>query len=171
MGPYECVLTTSNSIKSPLRISILFFGLTNFFYQLQGASYFSKIDLRSEYHQFRVRSKDIPKMEFRTRYDHYEFLVMSFGLTNAPAAFMDRMNKVFRIYLDSFVIVFIVDILVYSKNEGDHMNHFNVVMQVFKEHQLFAKYTKCEFWLRSVTFLGHIISSEIVEVDPRKTEV
>ena len=95
---------------------------------------------------------------------------MSFRLTNAPTTFMDLMNRVFRNYLDSFVIVFINNILVYLKNEGDHMNHLRVVLQVLKENQLFAMYCKCEFWLRSVTFLGHIISSEGVEVDPRKTE-
>ena len=95
---------------------------------------------------------------------------MSFGLTNAPAVFMDLMNRVFRNYLDSFVIIFIGDILVYSKSEGDHMNYLTVVLQVLKEHQLFSKYSKCEFWLRSMTFLCHIISSEVVEIDPSKTE-
>ena len=99
-------------------------------------------------------------MAFWTRYGHYEFLVMSFGLTNALAAFMDLMNSVSQNYLDSFVIFFIDDILVYSKNEGDHMGHLRVVLQTLKGHQLFAKYIKCEFWLRSVTFLGHIISRE-----------
>ena len=114
--------------------------------------------------------EDIQKIAFRTIYGHYEFLVMSFGLTNAPTAFMDLMKRVFQNYLDSFVIVFIDDILVYSKNVGDHMNHLRLVLQVLKEHQLFAKYSKCEFWLRSVKFLGHIISSEGVKVDPKKTE-
>ena len=109
-------------------------------------------------------------MAFRTIYDHYDFLIVSFGITNAPTTFMDLMNRVFQSYLDSFVIVFIDGILVYSRNKDDHMNHLRVVLDVLKEHQLFAKYSKCEFWLRSVTFLGHIISSEGVEVDPRKTE-
>ena len=95
---------------------------------------------------------------------------MSFGLTNAPVTFMDLMNRVFRSYQDSFVIVFIDDILVYSENEGDHMDHLRVVLQVLKENQLFGKYRKCEFWLSSVAFLSHIISSEAVEIDPRKTE-
>ena len=95
-----------------------------------------------------MRGENKQKMAFRTRYGHYEFLVMSFGLTNSPAVFMDLINKVFRSYLDLFVIVFIDDILAYSKNEGDHMNHFRVLLKVLKEHQLFSKYSKCEFWLR-----------------------
>ena len=114
-----------------------------------------------------MRGEDIPKIAFWTRYGHYEFLVTSFGLANAPAAFMDLMNKVFRNYLDSFVILFIDDILVYSKNEKDHMGHLRVEFQTLKEHQLYAKYSKSMFWLRSVKFLGHIIYNEVVEVDPR----
>ena len=114
--------------------------------------------------------EDISKISFRTRYGHYEFRVMLFGLTNAPAAFMDLMNRVFLNYLDVFVIVFIDEILVYSKKEGYHIDHLRVVLKVFKEHQLFAKYSKCEFLLRSVVFLGHVICSEGVEVDPKKTE-
>ena len=110
-----------------------------------------------------MRGEDIPKTTFQTRFGHYEFLFMSFGLTNAPTAFMDLMNKVFRNYLDSFVILFIDDILVYSKNEKDHMGHLRVVLQALKGYQLYAKFSKCEFWLRSVTFLGHIIPSEGVE--------
>ena len=117
-----------------------------------------------------MRGQDIPKIEFPTRYGHYEFLVTSFGLTNSPTTFMDLMDRVFLNYLDSFVIIFIDDMLVYLKNEGDNMNHLRVVLQVLKEHQLFTKYSKYEFWLRSVTFLIHIISSEGVEVDPRKME-
>ena len=114
--------------------------------------------------------EDKPKTAFCTRYGHYEFLVMSFGITNAPTAFIDLMNRVFQNYLDSFFIVFIDDILVCSKNEDDHMGHLRVVLQTLKEHQLYAKYCKCEFWLRSVAFLGHIISSEEFEVDPRIME-
>ena len=131
--------------------------IDDLFNQLEGASYFSKSDLRSGDHQLRVRGKVVPKMSFQTRYGHYEFLVMSFGLTNASTTFMDLMNKVFWNYLDSFVIVFIKEILVYSKNEGEHMDHLGVVLQVLKENQLFAKCCKCEFWLRLVAFLGHII--------------
>jgi len=144
--------------------------IDDLFDQLQGASYFSKIDLRSGYHQLRVRGVDVPKTAFQTSYGLFEFLVMSFGLTNAPAAFMDLMNRVFRNYLDSFVIVFIDDILIYSKSEDDHMNHLRIVLQVLKDHQLYAKFSKCEFWLRSVAFLGHIVSSEGIEVDPKKTD-
>ncbi|KAH0784257.1 hypothetical protein KY290_003855 [Solanum tuberosum] len=131
--------------------------------QLQGVNCFSKIDLRSGYHQLRVRGVDILKMAFRTRYSHYEFLVMAFGLTNAPAAFMDLMNRVFRHYLDMFVIVFIDDILIYSRSEGEHMDHLRIVLQVLKDHQLYAKFSKCEFWLRSVAFLVHIVSSKGIE--------
>ena len=108
--------------------------IDDLFDQLQWASYFSKIDLKSGYHQIRVRWEDIPKMAFRSRYGHYEFLVMSFGLTNAPTTFMDLMNRVFQNYLDSFVIVFIDNILVYSKNEDDHMGHLRVVWKTLKEH-------------------------------------
>ncbi len=121
--------------------------IDDLFDQLQGASYFSKIDLRSGYHQLRVRDSDILKTTFRTRYGQYEFVVMSFGLTNAPATFMDLMNRVFKQYLDLFVIVFIYDILVYSQNEEDHATHLRVVLQTLKYHQLFAKFSKCEFWL------------------------
>ncbi|WMV54833.1 hypothetical protein MTR67_048218 [Solanum verrucosum] len=144
--------------------------IDDLFDQLQGASYFSKIDLRSGYHQLRVRKVDIPKMAFRTRYDHYEFLVMLFGLTNAPAAFMDLMNRVFRKYLDMFVIVFIDDILIYSRNENEHVDHLRIMLQVLKDQQLFANFSKCEFWLRSVTFLHHIVSSKGIKVDPKKTD-
>ncbi|KAH0652933.1 hypothetical protein KY289_030611 [Solanum tuberosum] len=109
-------------------------------------------------------------MAFRTRYGHYEFLVMSFGLTNAPAAFMDLMNRVFRQYLGMFMIVFIDDILIYSRSENEHTDHLRIVLQVLKDHQLFAKFSKCEFWLRSVAFLGHIVSSKGIEVDLKKTD-
>ena len=144
--------------------------IDDLFDQLQGVSYFSKIDLRSGYHQLKVRECDIPKTAFQICYGHFEFLVMSFGLTNAPAAFMDLMNRVFRPYLDMFVIVFIDDILVYSRSEDEHSDHLRTVLQTLRDHKLFAKFSKCEFWLRSVAFLGHIISSEGIRVDPQKTE-
>ncbi|WP_423778398.1 reverse transcriptase family protein, partial [Campylobacter jejuni] len=134
--------------------------IDDLFDQLQGSSFLSKIDLRSGYHQLRVRDGDVPKTAFRTRYGHYEFLVMSFGLTNAPAAFMDLMNRVFREYLDSFVIVFIDDILIYSKTKEEHEQHLRLTLQVLRQHQLYAKFSKCEFWLRSVTFLGHVVSDQ-----------
>ncbi|KAH0784113.1 hypothetical protein KY290_003711 [Solanum tuberosum] len=145
--------------------------IDDLFDQLQGATCFSKIDLRSGYHQLRVRECDIPKTAFRTRYGHYEFLVMSFGLTNAPAAFMDLMNRVFKPYLDMFVIVFIDDILIYSRNEEDHANHLRTVLQTLKDKELYAKFSKCEFWLKSMAFLGHIVSDDGIKVDTQKIEV
>ena len=116
--------------------------IDDLFDQLQGAKYFSKIDLRSGYHQLRVRDEDIAKTAFRTRYDHYEFLVMPFGLTNAPAVFMDLMNRVFSEYLDKFVIVFIGDILVYSKSEEEHEDHLRIVLETLRRKQLYAKFSK-----------------------------
>ena len=124
--------------------------IDDLFDQLQGAKVFSKIDLRSGYHQLRIREPDIPKTTFRMRYVHYEFLVMSFGLTNAPAVFMDLMNRVFRPYLNRFVIVFIDDILVYSRSELEHERHLGLVLQPLRQHQLYAKFSKCEFWLVSI---------------------
>ena len=138
--------------------------------QLSGSSIFSKIDLRSGYHQLRVRAEDVPKTAFRTRYGHYEFLVMPFGLTNAPAVFMDYMNRIFRQYLDQFVVVFIDDILIYSKSREEHEVHLRIVLSILREKQLFAKMSKCEFWLSEVKFLGHVISQEGVSVDPSKVE-
>ena len=108
---------------------------------------------------------NVPKTAFRTRYGHYEFLVMPFGLTNAPAAFMDLMNQVFQPYLDKFVIVFIDDILVYSKFKAEHVRHLKLVLSSLREHQLYAKFSKCEFWLNQVAFLGHVISSQGIQVD------
>ncbi|KAI3795204.1 hypothetical protein L1987_37853 [Smallanthus sonchifolius] len=124
--------------------------IDHLFDQLQGASWFSKIDLRSGYHQLKVREEDVPKTVFRTRYGHYEFLVMSFGLTNAPAVFMDLINRVCRPMLDRSVIVFIDDILVYSKSEGDHHCHLREVLELLKQEKLYAKFSKCAFWLREV---------------------
>ncbi|KAG8503406.1 hypothetical protein CXB51_001385 [Gossypium anomalum] len=144
--------------------------IDDLFDQLRGASVFSKIDLCSGYHQLRVKEGDIHKTAFRTRYGHYEFLVMPFGLTNAPAAFMDLMNRVFQPYLDRFVVVFIDDILVYSETETKHDEHLRIVLQVLREKELYAKFSKCEFWLREVTFLGHVVSAEGIKVDPRKIE-
>ncbi|WMV08151.1 hypothetical protein MTR67_001536, partial [Solanum verrucosum] len=144
--------------------------IDDLFDQLEGAIHFSKIDHIFDYHQLRVRDTDIPKIAFRTRYGHYEFVVMSFGLTNAPATFMDLMNMVFNQYLDLFVIVFIDDILIYSRNEGEHATHLRVVLQTLNDRQLFSKFSKCEFWLQSVAFLGHIISSEGIRVDSQNIE-
>ncbi|KAH0775071.1 hypothetical protein KY290_012208 [Solanum tuberosum] len=144
--------------------------IDDLFDQLQGATCFSKIDLRSGYHQLKVRECDIPKTAFRTRYGHYEFLVMSFGLTNAPTTFMDLMNRVFKPYLDMFVIVLIDGILIYSRNEEDHANHLKIVVQTLKDREFYAKFSKCEFWLESVACLGHIISGDGIRVDTQKIE-
>ena len=144
--------------------------IDDLFDQLQGSQCFSKIDLRSGYHQLKIKSEDISKTAFRTRYGHYEFLVMSFGLTNAPAAFMDMMNRVFKPFLDQFVVVFIDDILVYSKSELEHEQHLRLTLQTLRKHKLYAKFSKCEFWLDSVAFLGHVVSKDGVSVDPQKVE-
>jgi hypothetical protein len=134
--------------------------------QLQGASIFSKIDLWSGYHQVRVKEGDIPKAAFGTRYRHYEFLVMSFGLKNAPTVFMDTMNRDFHNYLDQFIVVFIEDILIYSKCQEDHDVHLHKALERLQQEQLYAKLEKCEFWLDHVSFLRHVISREVVLVDP-----
>ncbi|GJV06073.1 putative reverse transcriptase domain-containing protein [Tanacetum coccineum] len=144
--------------------------IDDLFDQLQGSSVYSKIDLRSGYHQLRVREEDIPKTAFRTRYGHYEFQVMPFGLTNAPAVFMDLMNRVCKPYLDKFVIVFIDDILIYSKNKQEHEEHLKLILELLKKEQLYAKFSKCEFWIPKVQFLGHVIDSQGIHVDPAKIE-
>ncbi|GJX00213.1 putative reverse transcriptase domain-containing protein [Tanacetum coccineum] len=141
--------------------------IDDLFDQLQGSSIYSKIDLRSGYHQLRVREQDIPKTAFRTRYGHYEFQVMPFGLTNAPAVFMDLMNRVCKPYLDKFVIVFIDDILIYSKDEREHEEHLKAILELLKKEKLYAKFSKCEFWIPKVQFLGHVIDSR-GSCDPAK---
>ncbi|XP_058741757.1 uncharacterized protein LOC131614147 [Vicia villosa] len=130
----------------------------------------NKIDLMSGYHQIRVKSSDVSKTAFRTRYGHYEFLVMPFGVTNAPAVFMDYMNRVIQPYLDQFVVIFIDDILIYSLTIEEHMEHLRIVLSVLREKQLFAKFSKCEFWMSEVKFLGHVVSGGGVAVDPSKVE-
>ncbi|KAD3067059.1 hypothetical protein E3N88_34939 [Mikania micrantha] len=144
--------------------------IDDLFDQLKGATYFSKIDLRSGYHQLRIQEDDIPKTAFRTRYGHYEFLVMPFGLTNAPAVFMDLMNRVCKPYLDKFVIVFIDDILIYSQTKEDHEKHLKLILKLLATEKLYAKFSKCEFWLREVQFLGHVINEKGIHVDPSKIE-
>ncbi|GJV72094.1 putative reverse transcriptase domain-containing protein [Tanacetum coccineum] len=144
--------------------------IDDLFDQLQGSQFFSKIDLRSGYHQLRVHEDDIPKTAFRTRYGHFEFTVMPFGLTNAPTVFMDLMNRVCRPYLDKFVIVFIDDILIYSKTREEHVEHLRLVLELLKKEKLYAKFSKCEFWLREVQFLGHVINGNGIHVDPSKIE-
>ncbi|GJX89714.1 putative reverse transcriptase domain-containing protein [Tanacetum coccineum] len=155
-------LTLKNHYPLP-RIDVLFD-------QLQGSSVYSKIDLRSGYHKLRVREEDIPKTAFKTRYGHYEFQVMPFGLTNAPAVFIDLMNHVCKPYLDKFVIVFIDDILIYSKNKKEHEEHLKAILELLKKEELYAKFSKCEFWLPKVQFLGHVIDSQGIHVDPAKIE-
>ncbi|GJU69784.1 putative reverse transcriptase domain-containing protein [Tanacetum coccineum] len=144
--------------------------IDDLFDQLQGSRVYSKIDLRSGYHQLRVHEEDIPKTAFRTRYGHYEFQVMPFGLTNAPAIFMDLMNRVYKPYLDRFTIVFIDDILIYSKSIKEHEGHLKLILRLLKKEELYAKFSKCEFWLSKVQFLCHVIDSEGIHVDPAKIE-
>jgi hypothetical protein len=155
-------VTIKNKYPLP-RIDVLFD-------QLARAKVFSKIDLRSGYHQIKIRPCDILKTAFSTRYGLYEFLVMSFVLTNAPAYFMYLMNSVFMTELDKFVMVFINDILIYSKNEKEHAEHLRIVLQHLRDHKLYAKFSKCEFWLDSLKLLGHTISKEGIFVDPNKVQ-
>nr|GFB44910.1 hypothetical protein [Tanacetum cinerariifolium] len=129
-----------------------------------------KDDIRSGYHQLRVHEDDIPKTTFSTRYGHFEFTVMPFGLTNAPTIFIDLMNRVCRPYLDKFVIMFIDDILIYSKTQEEHVEHLRIVLELLKKEKLYAKFSKCEFWLREVQFLGHVINGNETHVDPSKIE-
>ncbi|GJX23076.1 putative reverse transcriptase domain-containing protein [Tanacetum coccineum] len=144
--------------------------IDDLFDQLQGSSVYSKIDLRSGYHQLRVREEDFPKTAFRTRYGHYEFQVMPFGLTNAPTIFIDFMNRVCKPYLDKFVIVFIDDIIIYSKNKKEHEEHLKEILGLLKKEELYAKFSKCEFWILKVQFLSHVIDSQGIHVDPAKIE-
>jgi hypothetical protein len=140
------------------------------FDQLSKTKVFSNIDLRSSYHQIKIRPEDIPKTTFSTRYGLYEYLIMSFGLINAPAHFMYLMNSIFMPELDKFVVVFIDDILVYSENEEEHAEHLRVVLTRLREHKLYAKFSKCVFWLEKVPFLGHVLSGEGISVDPTKVQ-
>nr|GEY93058.1 putative reverse transcriptase domain-containing protein [Tanacetum cinerariifolium] len=156
--------------RAPYQLAPSEMKIDDLFDQLQGSSVYSKIDLRSGYHQLRVREEDISKTAFKTRYEHYEFQVMSFGLTNAPAVFMDLMNQVCKPYLDKFVIVFIDDILIYSKNKQEHEEHLKLILELLKKEQLYAKFSKCEFWIPKVQFLGHVIDSQGIHVDPTKIE-
>jgi len=144
--------------------------IDDLFDQMKGATVFSKIDLRSGYHQLRVKDEDIPKTAFRTRFGHYEFVVVPFGLTNAPGVFMSLMNSVFRKYLDKFVQVFLDDILIYSRTHEEHEEHLRLVLQCLRENKLYAKMSKCSFFQSKIHYLGHIISSEGIAVDPAKIE-
>ncbi|GKE42915.1 putative reverse transcriptase domain-containing protein [Tanacetum coccineum] len=142
--------------------------IDDLFDQLQAAHYFSKIDLRFGYHQLRVQNDDISKTAFRTRYGHFEFMVMPFGLTNAPVVFMDLINRVCKPYLDKFIILFIDDILVYSKKKEDHENHLRLMLDLLRKEKLYAKFSKCEFWLQEVHFLRHVVNHDGIHVDPSK---
>jgi hypothetical protein len=142
--------------------------IEDLFDQLKGSQVFSKIDLRTGYHQLKIRATDIPKTAFTTHYGLYEYTIMYFGLTNAPAYFMNLMNKVFMEFLDKFIVVFIDDILVYSKSEKEHATHLKLVLETLREHQLYAKFSNCEFWLKEVGFLGHVLYAGGVSVDPKK---
>ena len=144
--------------------------IDDLFNQLRGVQVYSKIDLRTGYHQLRVREVDIPKTTFRMRYGHFEFTVMPFGLMNAPTTFMDLMHRVFQPYLDEFVVVFVDDILIYSKIEEEHQDHLRTVLQDLKEHQLYAKFSKYEFWFSEVKFLGYVVLASGVSVDPEKVD-
>nr|GEX35559.1 putative reverse transcriptase domain-containing protein [Tanacetum cinerariifolium] len=144
--------------------------IDDLFDQLQGSSVYSKIDLLLSYHQLRVRGEDIPKTAFRIRYRHYEYQMMSFGLTNTPVIFMDLMNYVCKPYLDKYVIVFIDDILIYSRNKEEHANHLRIILELLREEKFYAKFSKCDFWISIVQFLGHIIDSQRLHVDPAKIE-
>ncbi|KAA0048090.1 hypothetical protein E6C27_scaffold385G001650 [Cucumis melo var. makuwa] len=144
--------------------------IDDLFDQLQGATVFFKIDLRSGYHQLRIKDSNVPKTVFCSRYEHYEFIVMSFCLTNAPTVFMDLMNRMFIKFLDTFVIVFIDDILIYSKTEAEHEEHLRMVLETLRANKLYAKFSKCEFWFKQVSFLGHVVSKAGVSVDPTKIE-
>jgi hypothetical protein len=140
------------------------------FDQLSSVRVFSKVDLRSGYYQIKIRPEDVTKTAFSTRYGLYEYLVMLFGLTNAPAHFMYLMNSVFMPELDEFVIVFIDDILIYSRSEEEHVRHLRVILKRLRDHQLYAKFSKCTFWLKGVHFLRHIISVEGIAVNPSKVQ-
>ncbi|KAJ0507828.1 putative nucleotidyltransferase, Ribonuclease H [Helianthus annuus] len=144
--------------------------IDDLFDQLQGSSFYSKIDIRSGHHQLRIQEESLLMTTFRTCYGHYEFLVMPFGLTNAPALFMDLMNRVSKPYLDKFVIVFIDDILIYSRTKAEHEQHLRTILELLKKEQLYAKFSKCEFGIREVQFLGHVVNENGIHVDPSKIE-
>ncbi|GKB89607.1 putative reverse transcriptase domain-containing protein [Tanacetum coccineum] len=169
-GSFRMCINYRGLIKLTVKNRYPLTRIDDLFDQLQGSRVYSKIDLRSGYHQLRVREEDIPKTAFRTRYGNYEFQVMSFGLTNALAVFMDLMNRVCKPYLDRFVIVFIDDILIYSKSKKEHEGHLRLILKLLKEEELYAKLSNCEFWLSEVQFLGYVIDSEGIHVDPAKIE-
>ena len=145
--------------------------IDDLFDPLRGVWVYSKIDLHAGYHQLKVKESDIPKTAFRTRYGHFKFTVMPFGLTNDPTTFMDLMHRVFQPYLDQFFVVLVDDILIYSKSEEEHEGHLRIVIHALCDHQLYAKFSKCEFWLIEVRFLGYVVSASSVSVNPEKVKV
>jgi hypothetical protein len=145
-------------------------SIDDLFNHLKDENLFSKIDLKSRYHQVRIKDEDITNTTFRKRYGHYEVTVVSFELSSTPIVFMCLMNGVFKDYLDKFFIVFLDDILVYSKSEEEHEQHLRMVLQVLREHQLYAKLRKCSFYREQIHYLGHITSKEGIIVDPKKFE-
>ncbi|GKC92446.1 putative reverse transcriptase domain-containing protein [Tanacetum coccineum] len=153
-GSFRMFITHWELNKLTVKNRYLLPRIDDLFKQLQGSSVYSKIDLRSSYHQLRVREENIPKTAFKTRYGHYEFQVMPFGLTNAPDEFMDLMNRVYKPYLDKFMIVFIDDILIYSKTKQEHEDHLNLILELLKKVELYVKFSMCEFWIPKVQFLG-----------------
>ncbi|KAA3473304.1 Retrovirus-related Pol polyprotein from transposon 17.6 [Gossypium australe] len=170
IAPYRMAPTELKELKVQLQ-ELMDKGFTRPSYSpwsAPGATVFSKIDLRSGYYQLRVKDANVPKIAFRTRYGHYEFLVMPFGLTNALVVFMDLMNRIFRPYLDKFVVVFIDDILIYFRDENEHVEHLRTVLQTLRDNQLYAKFSKSEFWLKKVRFLGHTVSGDGIRVDLSK---
>ncbi|GJY89354.1 putative reverse transcriptase domain-containing protein [Tanacetum coccineum] len=167
-NPNSNVVTELNKLKVKNHYPLP--RIDDLFDQLQGSSVYSKIDLRSGYHQIRAHEEDIPKTAFRTRYGHYEFQVMLFGLTNTPTVFIDLMNQVCKPYLDKFMIVFIDDILIYSKREQEHEEHLKLILELLKKEQLYAKLSKCEFWIPKVQFLGYVIDSQGIHADPTNIE-
>jgi hypothetical protein len=144
--------------------------IDDLFDQLRGENIFSKIDLRSRYHQVRIKEEEINKTSLRTWYGHYEFVVFPFGFSNAQVVFMCLMNGIFINYLDKFVIVFLDEILVYSKSEEEHEHHLRLVLQVLREYQLYAKLSKCYFYQEKIHYLGHIISEQDIAVDLENIE-
>ncbi|GJZ35130.1 putative nucleotidyltransferase, ribonuclease H, partial [Tanacetum coccineum] len=168
-GSFRMCIDYRELNKLTIKNHYLFLRIDDLFDQLQGSRYFSKIDLRSGYHQLRLHEEDIPKTAFRT-YGHFEFTGMPFGLENAPTVLMDLMNRVCRPYLDKFVIVLINDILIYSKTKEEHEMYLGLILDLLKKEKLYAKFSKCEFWLREVQFLRHVVNSDGIHVDPIKIE-
>jgi hypothetical protein len=140
--------------------------INDLFDQVRGEKIFSKLDLRSGYHQIMIKDEDVNKTKFRTRYGHYKYVVIPFGLTNAPTTFMCLMNNIFNQYLDKFVLIFIDDILIYSKNEEEHEQHLKIILQTLRDHKLYAKFDKCDFYQRKIQYSGHVISEDNIAVDP-----